>query len=245
MLIALTNASNYLADKPNFLTPCVLEDPQFGKCLSSNLQNMFVEWRDGVPGTNTVGSLDPLLVKRIKFSQDTNSAIALNVDMQNVYIKGARLLTVKEASYNPSKHVAAGMVFLPKLRFDFDYKVKGQVLALPLNGHGNGLFEIENLVIRMEMAVKPRSSDVGNFADVQRVKISIPSIGNFRIKLNNLFPNSPELNDAAHTIFNENWRELYEVLQPTIQQTLEAIILDRTKKIFNYVPATYFIQDFH
>lgn len=97
----------------------------------------------------------------------------------------------------------------------------------------------------MELAVKPRSSDVGYFADVQRVKISLTSIGNFNIKLNNLFPNNPELSDAAHTIFNENWRELYQMLQPTIQQTLDAIILDRTKKIFGYVPATYFIQNFH
>lgn len=48
-------------------------------------------------------------------------------------------------SFNPSKHIAAGLVFLPKLRFDFDYKVKGQVLALPLNSHGNGLFEIGKL----------------------------------------------------------------------------------------------------
>ncbi|XP_017860867.1 PREDICTED: uncharacterized protein LOC108612456 [Drosophila arizonae] len=97
----------------------------------------------------------------------------------------------------------------------------------------------------MELAVKPRISDVGNFADVQRVKISLASIGKFHIKLNNLFPNNPELSDAAHTIFNENWRDLYQVLQPTIQQTLNAIILDRTKKILGYVPATYFIKNFH
>lgn len=82
----------------DFLTPCVLEDPSFSQCLSRNLQNFFVKWKDGLPGTNTVGPLDPLLIKRVKFQQDANSAIQLNADMQNVHVSGASGLTVKEAA---------------------------------------------------------------------------------------------------------------------------------------------------
>lgn len=82
----------------DFLTPCVLEDPSLSQCLSKNLQNFFVKWKDGLPGTNTVGPLDPLLIKRVKFQQDANSAIQLNAEMQNVHVSGASRLTVKEAT---------------------------------------------------------------------------------------------------------------------------------------------------
>lgn len=97
----------------------------------------------------------------------------------------------------------------------------------------------------MDMAVKPLSTPEGTFADVQRVKIALREIGNFHINLSNLFGDNAELNNAAHTIFNENWREFYEVLKPAIEQTFETVLLDRTKKIFAYVPATYFIHNFH
>ncbi|EDW67424.1 uncharacterized protein [Drosophila virilis] len=245
MLATLAVASNYLAEKPNFLTPCVLEDPNFNKCLATNLQGIFVQWKDGIPGTNTVGSMDPLFLKRVKFTQDANNAIALNADLQNVNVIGSSQLTIKEANYSPSKYVAKALIFVPKLRFEFDYKVKGHVLALNLNGQGKGYFESENVVVGLEIAVKARSAPEGTFADVQRVKVYFREIGSFHIKLKNLFGNNAELDRTAHTLFNENWRQFYDVLRPAIEQTFETVLLDRTKKIFAYVPATYFIHNFH
>lgn len=37
--------------------------------------------------------------------------------------------------------MAKALFAVPKLSFDFDYKVKGHVLALNLNGQGKGQFE--------------------------------------------------------------------------------------------------------
>lgn len=168
-------------------------------------------------------------------------------------------------SYNAQRYVAKALFAVPKLSFDFDYKVKGHVLALNLNGQGKGQFEagknweslpsiysyliklffIEKLVIVMEFAVKPRRTPEAIFADVQKVKVSFREIGNFKIKLNNLFGGNAELESTAHTLFNENWRQFYEILRPAAEQSIEAIMLDRTKKTFDYVPATYLIHDFH
>lgn len=168
-------------------------------------------------------------------------------------------------SYNAQRYVGKALVAVPKLSFDFDYKVKGHVLALNLNGQGKGQFEagknseslpsifsyliklffIEKLVIVMEFAVKPRRTPEAIFADVQKVKVSFREIGNFKIKLNNLFGGNAELESTAHTLFNENWRQFYEILRPAAEQSIEAIMLDRTKKTFDYVPATYLIHDFH
>ncbi|EDV92788.1 uncharacterized protein LOC6563211 [Drosophila grimshawi] len=244
LCISVTKANNYLSEKPNFLTPCVVEDPNFNRCLAGNLQGMLVQFKDGLPGTNIVGPLDPLLVKRIKLSQNAD-AISVNADLQNVYITGASQIAVQEASYNPTKYVAKALVVLPKLRFDFDYKVKGHVLALNLNGHGKGGFQAENVVASFDMIVKPRTTAEGTFADVQRVKAHFRDVGNFNVKLYDLFGENAELDATAHMLFNGNWRQFFSILKPTLEQTFEAVLLDRTKKIFNYVPATYFIENFH
>lgn len=93
--------------------------------------------------------------------------------------------------------------------------------------------------------MKPRTSPEAIFADVQSVKVSFREIKQFRIKLENLFGGNKDLEDTAHTLFNENWRDFYEVLRPAVEQTVSGVLLDRFKKTFNFVPATYLIKDFH
>ncbi|XP_016938254.4 circadian clock-controlled protein daywake [Drosophila suzukii] len=245
VLLAAAEGAKYLAEKPDFLTPCIVGDPSLNACLTSNFQTFFRQWKDGIPGNNAVGSFDPLYIKRVKFAQDANRAIALNADLKEVYVAGAGQAVVKESSWDQSHYVAKALISVPKLRFNFQYKVKGHVVALNLNGHGNGYFEAENALIYLELAVKPLTTADGVFADVQSVKVSFREIKQFRIKLENLFGGNKDLEDTAHTLFNENWRDFYEVLRPAVEQTVSGVLLDRFKKTFIYVPATYLIKDFH
>ncbi|ALC45588.1 CG14258, partial [Drosophila busckii] len=229
----------------DFLTPCNLADANLNKCLAANVQGIFVQWKDGLPGKNSIGSFDPLLLKRVKIEQDASSTIAINADMKDVHVTGASKLIIKDANYNADKYVIKAVAFVPKLRFEFDYKLKGHVLALNLDGQGKGSFEADKMLMLLEMGVKPRNTPEANFADVQYFKVGFKDIGNFHIQLHNLIAGNPELEKSAHTLINENWRQFYEVLKPAIEQTIEAVLLDRSTKILNYVPATYIIDNFH
>jgi len=51
------------------------------------------------------------------------------------------IVLYKLLSWDQSHYVAKALIAVPKLRFNFQYKVKGHVVALNLNGHGNGYFE--------------------------------------------------------------------------------------------------------
>ncbi|XP_016950982.1 circadian clock-controlled protein daywake [Drosophila biarmipes] len=245
VLLAAAEGAKYLAEKPQFLTPCIVGDPSLNTCLAANFQSFFRQWKDGIPGNNAVGPFDPLYIKRVKFEQDANRAVAINADLKEVYVAGAGQAIVKEAGWDQSHYVAKALITVPKLRFNFEYKVKGHVVALNLNGHGTGYFEAENALIYLEMAVKPLATAEAVFADVQNVKVSFREIKQFRIKLENLFGGNKDLEDTAHTLFNENWRDFYEVLRPAVEQTVSGVLLDRFKKTFNFVPATYLIKDFH
>lgn len=94
----ISNLNKYRSVLAEFLTPCVLGDSNFGQCLSKNLQSVFVEWKDGLPGTNTLGSLDPLVLKSLTITQaNPNNVIQFKSNMKNVHITGASELIVKRA----------------------------------------------------------------------------------------------------------------------------------------------------
>ncbi|XP_030370408.1 protein takeout-like [Scaptodrosophila lebanonensis] len=236
-------AANYLTEKPDYLNPCRLDDSGFQKCLAANLQVLFSKWKDGLPGTNTLTTIDPLHIKRIKISP-SNGAIVFNAELRNVQIKGASRAVVQSASYDPSSHTAKTATNAPKLRFEFDYKVKGHILALNLNSQGKGYFEADDATLNSEMFVKPRITPEAAFADVQGVNTNL-KIGGFKIRLENLFGGNKDLEDTAHVLFNENWRDFFELMRPTIEQTVDIVLLGRFKKTFEYVPANYFIENFH
>lgn len=245
VLLSAVEGAKYLTEKPDFLIPCIVGDPNFIVCLTKNFQSFFRQWKDGIPGYNAVGSFDPFYIKRVKFTQDASRSIAINADLKEVYVAGAGQALVLESSWDPNHYVARTLISVPKLRFNFDYKVKGHVSALNLNGHGKGYFEAENALLLLELAVKPLATSDGYFADVQSVKVNFREIKQFRIKLENLFGGNKDLEDTAHILFNENWRDFFEVLRPAVEQTVGGVLLDRFKKTFVYVPATYLIKDFH
>ncbi|KAL7727920.1 hypothetical protein ACLKA6_019482 [Drosophila palustris] len=117
-------------------------------------------------------------------------------------------------------------------------------LLLSVTEAAKYLTEKHKITIVVEIDVKPRLTPEATFADVERVKVNFQEIGNFKVKLNNLFADK-QLEDSAHALINENWRQFYEILRPAIEQAIEAVMLDRYKKILQYLPATYLIADFH
>ncbi|KAH8311342.1 hypothetical protein KR044_005733, partial [Drosophila immigrans] len=227
------------------ITPCSLEDPQFEPCFIKNMQTLFITWNNGPPGSNFLGPMDPLAIKRVKISQAGNNVITLSADLKNILVKGANKATVTKAHYDPIRHTVKGLLSVPKLSFDFDYKLKGHVLLLNLNGQGKGHFETENIKVALDVSIKPRIQPDASFSDVLSAKTVFPEIGGFKIQLDNLFGGDKQLEETAHTIFNENWRQFYEILKPAIEQAIEAVMLDRTKKIFEYVPSNFIIENFH
>ncbi|KAM8704964.1 hypothetical protein ACLKA7_009425 [Drosophila subpalustris] len=244
LLLSVTEAAKYLTEKPDILHPCSLNDAGLNNCLGKNLQVFLTTWKDGLPGTKTVGPWDPLLIKRVKLSQNGNNALSINADLRNIHVRGVSQAIIKETRYNHQQYKLKTVMQAPKLSFDFDYKLKGNILVLNLDGQGKGQIEADKITIVVEIDVKPRITPEAIFADVERVKVKFQELGNFKVKLNNLFADK-QLEDSAHALINENWRQFYEILRPAIEQAIEAVMLDRYKKILQYLPATYLIADFH
>ncbi|XP_058982658.1 uncharacterized protein LOC131804191 [Musca domestica] len=101
---------------------------------------------------------------------------------------------------------------------------------------------LENLLINVICKLKRRDEDGMKFTDIQKVRLDI-EVGGFHIDLENLFNGQKDLEQTANNLFNDSWKELFEALRPSITATIQTVLEDRYKKLFAYIPATYFIED--
>lgn len=169
---------------------------------------------------------------------------------------------------------------LPELRATGNYKVKGSVLGLNLNGQGTASFVAskskiyvkmliflgfltfrlwlkivfkqiynvhkyfsENIILSFNIKTRLRRTDDLVFSEILSLKAKILNIGDFHIDVQNLFGGQRDLEYTANDLFNQNWRELYGTLAPTLEQTLELVLKDRFTKIYSFVPANFFINN--
>lgn len=246
ILLALTLQNSFvmgkhLVDRPTFLNPCDFNDPNLNTCFAVNLQVLFREWRDGIPGLKSLGSFEPLTIKRIKINQ--NGALQMNIDIEDLLVKGASGAKVLEATVDRNTLDVFAKIELPELHASGNYKVKGSTLGLNLNGQGTGSFVARNIILSFQLKTRLRHEGDLVFSEILSFKAKIHQIGDFHINLQNLFGGQRELEDTANDLFNQNWRELYETLAPTLEQTLELVMKDRFTKIYSFVPANYFISN--
>uniref|UniRef100_A0A1A9ZSQ6 Protein takeout n=1 Tax=Glossina pallidipes TaxID=7398 RepID=A0A1A9ZSQ6_GLOPL len=239
----VSEAATYLAEKPAFLTPCRRDDPGFEKCFSSNFDALFREYKDGIPGSKAVKSLDPLPVKRVTIAQDGKGPVSLNAELTNILISGGSKTQTKKADWREKEETLNLLFFAPQLKVQSDYKVDGRILSLPLNGHGKLNFVVDKIAMAIKIKYKLRKEHGFTFSDVVEFHLDIKEIGGFNIKLENLFNGQKDLEDAANMTFNENWRDLYEALKPAIRQACEALLANRVKAVFKFIPASYFIEN--
>lgn len=93
------------------------------------------------------------------------------------------------------------------------------------------------------MKLKLRHEKDVILANIVDLEAKIKDIGDLEIQLDNLFNGRQELEKTVNEVFNENWRDLFEVLRPNIERTVKTIFKDRLERILNYVPTTFFIDD--
>ncbi|XP_017488307.1 PREDICTED: protein takeout-like [Rhagoletis zephyria] len=244
ILLALTvqisfTESKHLAKKPDFLIPCDFnDDANLNTCCAKNFQLLLTGWGpSGIPGLN-LGSLDPLTIKRIKVQQNT-PPLVLDAILENLVVTGATEAVVNKVVLDKKTLVLDARLELPKLHAVGNYKVKGSVLGLNINGQGDCTFDASKIRLAFHLTTKLRDEGDLTFSEVLSFKAKILEIGDFHIDVMRLFDGQPELTSTANDLFNQNWRELFGILGPTLEQTLEAVLGDRLMRMYKYIPASY------
>lgn len=59
----------------------------------------------------------------------------------------------------------------------------------------------------------------------------------------NLFDGIKALEDSTNAYLNSNWRPVAESLSPILSKTIEDIMIDILRTVFDHIPADFFIAD--
>lgn len=86
---------------------------------------------------------------------------------------------------------------------------------------------LENLEYRISCKANLKQINGQYFFDLISASSRIDKLGNFKIHFTNLFHGNKELEESAHELFNNNWREIFEIMRPAFAQTINTIILNR------------------
>ncbi|XP_065170545.1 protein takeout-like [Atheta coriaria] len=231
--------SAYLTEQPDYVKTCNINEPNFINCSTHAVQLLFNELPRGVPEIG-LEPLDPLRVKRIKILQGAGP-VNVNASLSNVTVVGFAHTKIVENRVDPVTYDFHTDLRLPRLRIDGRYVLLGRILVIPLRGIGQCWFDARNLEISAKSKVKMIKRGEFHFFSVQGITVKF-QIGGLRLHLGNLFDGIKALEETTNAYLNENWRLVADSLNPILAKTIEDIMLDILKKVFDNVPADFLLM---
>ncbi|XP_075163242.1 protein takeout-like [Haematobia irritans] len=189
-----------------------------------------------IPGFKAIRSLDPIHVKRISVQQAGHDLISLNLDIQNADLYGLSTTTFEDAGSDLSKLYFKYKVKVPSFKLVGDYDVKGNVLNLALDGKGKIEILIKNGFANFEAQLKTRKDGDHVFAVLEKISMDLEDAQNVHITLANIFNGDKTLEDSFHTLINDNWKSLFAVVRPSINQAVQIVLKAYMGKVMEYVP---------
>lgn len=124
---------------------------------------------------------------------------------------------------------------LPMVSLNGDYKIKGKVLVLPIQGDGKSSMKFENLDIIIKY--KPRVITKNGRVYIQTEKFKLDfETSRLTMHFSNLFNGDKALGDNMNKFLNENWADILSELKPSISSAFEQIFELIINRIFAKVP---------
>lgn len=144
----------------------------------------------------------------------------------------------------------------PMLKLVGQYKIKGRVLILPIEGAGDCDLSMENVFIMVNFTgegierkgkhyikisdpnviLKTKKYESDLIMEVSFLKKGF-FIFNFRLntRLENLFNGDKRLSKQMNTFLNDNWRDIFEELKPAVIETFGGVFIQITNNVLNNV----------
>ncbi|KAF5305562.1 hypothetical protein FQA39_LY01653 [Lamprigera yunnana] len=246
LLIALISlnyhfAASYLNTPPEFVSKCYIKKPNFEECSTKAVQKLFSAIPKGVPEIG-LEPLDPLRIPFVRILQG-GGPVSVNASLTNVTVLGFGSTRIVANTVDPKTYDFHTKLHLPKLRIDGNYILLGRILVIPLTGRGKCWFEAKDVEIYVKSDVDLYKKDGFNFYNVTKAHVKF-SIGGLKLFMGNLFDGVKALEDTTNAYLNANWKPVADSLHPILVNTIEDIMLDILQRVFNNIPADFFVPDF-
>jgi len=212
------------------VTTCKRNSPNYSNCLKLAIHESWPRFVKGLPEFD-FPSLDPLSYEHGKFVFDRGEVHG-TVIITNAIIKG-----LTKTNFPAVRTHFLDDVFrleidtrIPRLLGEGDCEAEGRVGGFKMGGKGS-----YNLTLGDIRATWDLTGHVANDTWTVEHFYCLPSVGNMKISLNNLFDGNKELNDLAMFFANEYWPTLYRVMLPTTSEIWDSWLTDLSNRFISKV----------
>lgn len=231
----------FFSEQPEFVKTCYKLKPAFANCSTHAVQALFNEIPKGLPEIG-LPPLDPLKLDAIKILQGGGGPVTVNASLTNVTVKGFGKTDILYNNVDPTTFDFHTKLHLDRLRIDGSYELNGRILVIPLRGKGNCWFDAKDININAISDVILVKRNGFHFYNITGVHVKF-TIGGLKLHMYNLFDGIKALEDSTNAYLNSNWRPVAESLSPILSKTIEDIMIDILRTVFDHIPADFFIAD--
>ncbi|XP_060649034.1 uncharacterized protein LOC132786509 [Drosophila nasuta] len=234
----------FYTEKPSYIESCRIQEPDFTNCSTRSIQGFLNEVIKGIPEIEeSFGPIDPMKQDQLTFTQADRDVAIISTNLTNLEIRGFGKMVVKESRVNKTDFSWMDRIYIPRMRMDGNYKMIGHILLVPLRGSGRMFMELDDLEIQMTAKTRLYEKGGYTFYNVTEAKAKL-EISRLKVNFENLFNGSnKQLESDTNQFFNDHWQEFFEAMRPLIVETVERTLLDLLKKMFNVMPANFFVED--
>ncbi|GLV41784.1 uncharacterized protein CBL_12073 [Carabus blaptoides fortunei] len=218
------------AKLPPYIKPCSLSDPEFNKCAKEHGQQAIPKFANG-DKKYKVPSLSPLVIPLITVIPGNN----LKVELINVEVRGFENTILNDISWDfDKKHIKFNSL-LPVLNLVCEYNMKGQIVILPIEGHGPANITYTGVTFVYDFYYDLNEKNGKKYFVAKGGDLEY-NVTDAHYKLDNLFNGDKRLGDEMNKFLNENQNDVQKELGGTVTQAIIQIISTLLNTIFELVP---------
>ncbi|XP_066257274.1 protein takeout-like [Euwallacea similis] len=225
-----------LTHRPQWLKPCKKSNPNIGACVNDMFLFMFPNLAAGIPEIN-VEHFEPLLLENVSISKG-NGPIILTGKLYDLVVMGPSNSTPTDSEFIQSANKQGQWNFglnIPLLDIKSKYNLKGQILVLPLLGHGNCDLKLFNIRTRIYANLTFVEKEEQEIMYIENLKVKF-RVGGLRVQFENLFNGNKILGHTVNAFINQNGLEIVGELEESIADSLARIFTKLLNNVFVKIP---------
>ncbi|GLV43637.1 uncharacterized protein CBL_07036 [Carabus blaptoides fortunei] len=235
---AITETTTHMGS--DWLKTCHKQDKNFTDCSTIAVQGMFNKLRTGIPEVR-LPPAEPLKIDKIEILQG-DGPVSVNATVRDINVHGFGNANVLFNSVHPSNFDFHTRMNFPLLRIEGTYEMEGRILVLPMKGKGKCWFEPSNVSIIADTDADLYEKDGHYFYNVTGVHVDF-QIGGLKLYMGNLFDGLKSLEQTTNEFLNTNWKVAADSLSSVLSATIESIIFNMLKTVFDQIPADFWVDD--
>ncbi|XP_066159114.1 protein takeout-like [Euwallacea fornicatus] len=225
-----------LTRRPQWLKPCKISSPDIGDCVNDMFLFMFPNLAAGIPEIN-VEHFEPLLLENVSISKG-NGPIILTGKLYDLVVVGPSNSTPTDSEFIQSANKQGQWNFglnIPLLDIKSKYNLKGQILVLPLVGHGSCDLKLFNIRTRLYSNLTFLEKEGREIMNIDNLIVKF-RVGGLRVQFDNLFNGNKILGHTVNTFINQNGLDIVAELEESIADSLAWIFTKLMNNVFVKIP---------